>query len=152
MDFTDLFIDLKQELIAFNNDAKCFALAESLRVTDMKNATDVKKKRVFGIILGTGVGGAMVENGKIVDVQGGFDGEWGHFSTNGAGRPCHCGNIGCLKTVLSGPDLQQWAEEQGLSTQLVRELLKKKKWKNSRRSNSTLDALGAEKSTSYISL
>jgi N-acetylglucosamine kinase len=76
------------------NDADCFALAEARQGAGRGHAS------VFGIILGTGVGGGLVINGQLVTGAGGFAGEWGHGPIVAApALPCGCGQIGCLDTV-----------------------------------------------------
>jgi N-acetylglucosamine kinase len=85
------------------NDADCFALAEA--GVGAGRGHDV----VFGVILGTGVGGGLVINGQIVNGAGGFAGEWGHgpvAATSGGTPPiaipryaCGCGQIGCVDTI-----------------------------------------------------
>jgi glucokinase-like ROK family protein len=89
------------------NDANCFALSEA---TDGAGAG---APTVFGVILGTGVGGGLVVNGRIVDGPNGIGGEWGHNPLllgdqkgRDTPRPCYCGRVGCVETVLSGPALE----------------------------------------------
>ncbi len=76
------------------NDADCFALAEARRGAGRGHRT------VFGVILGTGVGGGLVIDGRLVSGAGGFAGEWGHgpIVTDPA-LSCGCGQVGCLDTV-----------------------------------------------------
>lgn len=87
------------------NDANCFALSE---------ATDGAGKGaevVFGVILGTGVGGGIVVHGKVLTGQNAIAGEWGHNPLPlpvGQDLPlpeCYCGRRGCIETYLSGPGL-----------------------------------------------
>lgn len=76
------------------NDADCFALAEARRGAGRGHAS------VFGIILGTGVGGGLVIDGRLVTGTGGFAGEWGHGPiVCHPALPCGCGQTGCLDTV-----------------------------------------------------
>lgn len=79
------------------NDADCFALAEARQGAGRGHRT------VFGVILGTGVGGGLVLDGRIVTGAGGYVGEWGHGPVvNAALVPwfeCGCGLRGCLDTV-----------------------------------------------------
>jgi fructokinase len=96
------------------NDANCFALSEA---TDGAGSG---ASIVFGVILGTGVGGGLVVDGRIVDGPNGISGEWGHNPLlvgdqkgRDTPRPCYCGRMGCVETVLSGPALENdhlWAE------------------------------------------
>jgi predicted NBD/HSP70 family sugar kinase len=95
--------------VALANDANCFALAET-------HWGVVKEKFpqasvVFGIIMGTGVGGGIVLNGKIWPGKHGIAGEWGHNFLDESGGPCYCGKTGCVETVLSGPGLQRFYQQ-----------------------------------------
>lgn len=89
------------------NDANCFALSEAIDGAGADGAI------VFGVILGTGVGGGLVIDGRVIDGPNGITGEWGHNPLpigDGQGRdaprPCYCGRQGCVETVLSGPALE----------------------------------------------
>jgi len=76
------------------NDADCFALAEARWGAGRGHGT------VFGIILGSGVGGGLVMAGRVVAGAGGFAGEWGHGPVVQVPcLPCGCGLAGCLDTV-----------------------------------------------------
>lgn len=101
--------DLEERLglpVVLANDANCFALAE--------NHWGVVKQQVpgaqvvFGIIMGTGVGGGIVINGQVWNGKHGIAGEWGHNFLDESGGPCYCGKTGCVEKVLSGPALQQY--------------------------------------------
>ena len=87
------------------NDANCFALSEA---TDGAAA---EAETVFGVILGTGVGGGIAVNGRIQVGANAIAGEWGHNSLpwpgpdEMPGPPCWCGRSGCIETFLSGPGL-----------------------------------------------
>ena len=90
--------------VALANDANCFALSEA---TDGAGAG---AEVVFGIILGTGVGGALVVRGEVVVGANATAGEWGHNpwpTPGGAGVPCACGRFaqGCVETWLNGAAL-----------------------------------------------
>lgn len=87
------------------NDANCFALAESLLGAgkDFPNA-----ELVFGVILGTGVGGGLVVNSKIIEGIHGIAGEWGHNILEETGEFCYCGKRGCVETVISGVALENY--------------------------------------------
>ena len=100
--------DLSQALareVRLANDANCFALSEA---TDGA-ARDTSS--VFGVILGTGVGGGIVLDGRVWHGADGVAGEWGHNPLPWAepsempGEACYCGRRGCLETWLSGPAL-----------------------------------------------
>src|SRR5688572_28529228 len=92
--------------VVLANDAKCFALAETHWGVVKEQAPDAKL--VFGIIMGTGVGGGIVIEGKVWNGKHGIAGEWGHNFLDESGGPCYCGRTGCVETVLSGPGLQRY--------------------------------------------
>lgn len=79
------------------NDANCLALSEA---TDGAAAG---AEVVFGVILGTGVGGGVVVRGHVLSGPHGIAGEWGHNPLDVTGPPCYCGRRGCVETYLSGP-------------------------------------------------
>ncbi len=88
------------------NDANCFAVAEALMgaVKEVMPNAEV----VFGVILGTGVGGGWVINGKGRNGRQGISGEWGHNFLDESGGPCYCGHSGCVENVISGPALERY--------------------------------------------
>lgn len=101
-----LAADLEAELghpVLIANDADCFAMAEAM------SGAGRGHRIVFGAILGTGVGGGLVADGRLVNAAGGFAGEWGHgpIIAPHAGDPqvaipaypCGCGQKGCVDTV-----------------------------------------------------
>jgi len=88
------------------NDANCFALAESQWGIVSKEAP--KARMVFGIIMGTGVGGGIVIDGKIWGGRHGIAGEWGHNFLDESGGPCYCGKTGCVETIISGPATERY--------------------------------------------
>ncbi|HKQ44126.1 MAG TPA: ROK family protein [Rhizomicrobium sp.] len=101
--------DMEQALgrpVRLANDANCFALSEA------HDGAAAGAHTVFGIIAGTGVGGGVVVDGKVLDGSHGIAGEWGHIPlpaptleemTNAP--PCYCGKRGCLEVWCSGPGL-----------------------------------------------
>jgi len=98
--------------VRFANDANCFALSEA--VDGAAAGADV----VFGVIVGTGTGGGIVVNRRVVEGANAIAGEWGHNPLPAPrdgewpGPPCYCGRTGCIETFLSGPALQRdYAEE-----------------------------------------
>lgn len=92
--------------IVMANDANCFALAEA-KMGAVKSQ-NINADVVFGIIMGTGVGGGLVVNGKIVGGKHGIGGEWGHNHLDDSGGKCYCGKIGCVETIISGPFTQKY--------------------------------------------
>ncbi len=100
--------DLEQRLgraIRLENDANCFALSEA---TDGAAAG---AHVVFGVILGTGVGGGICIGGRILTGANAIGGEWGHNplpwprDDERPGARCYCGRAGCIETWLSGPGM-----------------------------------------------
>lgn len=90
------------------NDANCFALSEALMGAG-KNYPDAQV--VFGVIMGTGVGGGLVVHGKIIDGHHGIAGEWGHNILEQDGEPCYCGKAGCVEKVISGTGLEHYYQK-----------------------------------------
>lgn len=94
--------------ISMENDANCFAMAEA-QLGAAKNYDTV-----FGVIMGTGVGGGIVINGKIHGGRSNIAGEWGHHIIRPNGNKCYCGKSGCVETYISGPALERrWKEITG---------------------------------------
>lgn len=90
------------------NDANCFALAETLMGAVQE--VNPKAEVVFGIIMGTGVGGGLVVHGQVINGLHGIGGEWGHNILEEGGKPCYCGKSGCVEHVISGPALEEYYE------------------------------------------
>ncbi|HEV2454564.1 MAG TPA: ROK family protein [Verrucomicrobiae bacterium] len=91
--------DLEKHLgrvIAMQNDANCFAMAEALHGAGRNN------QLVFGVIMGTGCGGGIVYKGEVIVGRQGIAGEWGHTSIAPDGPKCYCGKQGCVETYISG--------------------------------------------------
>jgi len=92
--------------VAFENDANCFALAEAQRGAGAPYRDGI----VFGVIMGTGVGGGLVVHGDLWPGIQGLGGEWGHHAVWGGrsdARACYCGQRGCLEKYASGPAMQE---------------------------------------------
>jgi fructokinase len=91
--------------IAWENDANCFALAEARLGAAAPHVDGV----VFGVILGSGVGGGIVLRGDIWPGAQGIAGEWGHhrLMSGDDARPCYCGARGCLEQYLAGPAVEE---------------------------------------------
>ena len=83
--------------IRIENDANCFALSEA------RDGAGRGQAVVFGVIIGTGVGGGVVVRGQLVSGRQHIAGEWGHNVLEADGPPCYCGKRGCVETFLSGP-------------------------------------------------
>jgi fructokinase len=104
--------DLEQALgipVELANDANCFALAETHWGIVKQQFPDARM--VFGIIMGSGVGGGIVIDGKVWNGKQGIAGEWGHIFLDASGGPCYCGKSGCVETILSGPSLQRYFKQ-----------------------------------------
>ncbi len=89
------------------NDANCLVLSEAVDGAASGAAV------VFGVILGTGTGGGIVVNGRVLDGANAIAGEWGHNplpwprDDERPGPACYCGKHGCIETFLSGPGLSR---------------------------------------------
>ena len=119
--------DLEQRLgraVRLMNDANCFALSEA---TDGAAAG---ASVVFGVILGTGVGGGIVVDGQCVSGANLIAGEWGHNPLPWAtpdeapGPPCYCGKRGCIESWLSGPGFERDHAQQTGATLSGREIVR----------------------------
>jgi len=102
--------DLERALgreVRMQNDANCFAVSEA------SDGAAARLGIVFGVILGTGVGGGVVIDGRPLTGAQAVGGEWGHnplpHPTDGErpGPRCYCGRVGCVETWLSGPRLER---------------------------------------------
>ncbi len=87
-------------------DANCFALAETHWGIVKQKCPDAKL--IFGIIMGTGVGGGLVFQKHVWEGKHGIGGEWGHNFLDESGGPCYCGKTGCVETVISGPGTERY--------------------------------------------
>src|SRR6185295_5890745 len=89
------------------NDANCFALSEAV------DGAAAGASPVFGVIIGTGTGGGLVIDGRVVTGANAIAGEWGHnplpamTDEERPGSTCYCGRSGCIETFLSGPGLSR---------------------------------------------
>lgn len=102
-------LDLEAQLgipVRLANDANCFAVAEALMGAVQEAVPQAEA--VFGVILGTGVGGGWVLHGKVRNGRQGIAGEWGHNFLDESGGPCYCGHHGCVENVISGPALERF--------------------------------------------
>lgn len=94
--------------VALANDANCFALSEAV------DGAGAGRELVFGVILGTGVGGGVAWNGRVRSGPNAIMGEWGHtplpyaHPSETPGQRCWCGKDGCVETWLSGPAFERW--------------------------------------------
>jgi len=119
-----------QKNISIENDANCFTIAES------KLGAGIGFDLVFGVIMGTGVGGGIVIDDTLHSGRTNIAGEWGHHTLHQNGNSCYCGKKGCVETYISGPSLEKrWNQFTGL-TQTMPEIIENfdnrigKQWKN----------------------
>ncbi len=103
-----LLADLERLLerpVFMENDANCLSLSEAV------DGAGIDATVVFGVILGTGVGGGIVVSGRVIPGRNRIAGEWGHnplpwpLDIELPGPLCYCGKHGCIETFLSGPGL-----------------------------------------------
>ncbi len=106
--------------IRFANDADCFALSEAVDGAGMGHS------KIFGVILGTGVGGGIISDGEPYSGAQNIAGEWGHNSLPWVtadefpGPVCWCGQVGCIETWLSGPGVaRDFIDRTGESMQAI---------------------------------
>ena len=99
----DLQIALDRK-INLENDANCFTLSEAVDGAGKGHAV------VFGVIIGTGTGGGIVVDNKVLPGKNNIAGEWGHISLPNRTdnekkyvKECYCGKNGCMETYVSGP-------------------------------------------------
>ena len=94
-------------VVRIENDANCFALSESV------DGAGAGARVVFGVILGTGVGGGIAVKRKVLVGRNAIAGEWGHNPLPLPGKndlplpACYCGRSGCIETYLCGPGLER---------------------------------------------
>jgi fructokinase len=99
--------ELLDRPVRLANDADCLAISEA------SDGAAAKYPNVFGVILGTGVGGGLVVGGKLVSGPNAIAGEWGHnplpamTPDEAPGLNCYCGREGCIETFLAGPSLRR---------------------------------------------
>ncbi|MCC5930509.1 MAG: ROK family protein [Cyclobacteriaceae bacterium] len=145
--------DLEQKLgipVFIENDANCFALAEAVLGvvrSSMKNA-----RMVFGVILGTGVGGGLVFDKKVWQGRQGIAGEWGHNFLDESGGNCYCGKTGCVETVLCGPALEKFYKDHTGKYLKLSEIHQRSKTGNDPAAKQTIDRLTREfaKAIAYV--
>ncbi|CCH02777.1 ROK family protein [Fibrella aestuarina BUZ 2] len=110
------------------NDANCFALAEATLGAVPEVVPNFQS--VFGVIMGTGVGGGVVIRGLdgrpfVINGLHGIGGEWGHNILEENGYDCYCGKRGCNEQVLSGTALQRFYYEQSGEKRKLKEIVER---------------------------
>ena len=122
----DFIFDLEKEIkhqVFISNDANCFAFSEYI------DGSAKGYNSAFCLIIGTGVGGGIVINNRIISGPNAFTGEIGHtsipFPTQEENNtPCTCGSKGCIESLLSGPALiSQYEKASGLSMSSAEEIV-----------------------------
>jgi glucokinase len=104
----DLIGELQSETglpVALDNDANSAAYGE------LQAGAARGRQEVFFVTLGTGIGSGLIINGQIYRGATGFAGEFGHMTIDPEGIECACGNIGCLETIASGPNIVRRTRE-----------------------------------------
>ena len=104
----DITTELSRETglpVILDNDANTAAYGE-LQVGAARD-----RREVFFVTLGTGIGAGLIINGQIYRGAAGFAGEFGHMTIDPEGIECACGNIGCLETIASGPNIVRRTRE-----------------------------------------
>lgn len=118
--------DLEETLglpVRMANDANCFAVAEALLGRVPAEVPDARL--VFGVIMGTGVGGGIVIDGRVHNGAQGIAGEWGHMYLDDSGGPCYCGKVGCVEKIISGPALESYYEQQSGQRRRLHEIVER---------------------------
>jgi fructokinase len=112
----DLPRDLARRLdcpVVVENDANCFALAEAVL------GAGRGARMVFGVILGTGVGGGLVIDQRLWSGAQHIAGEWGHHAIDPHGPHCYCGQRGCVEAFIAGPAVErQYRERAGTAASM----------------------------------
>jgi len=121
------------------NDANCFALAETRMGAVAEVLPDAEV--VFGVIMGTGVGGGIVINGRVINGRHAIGGEWGHNLLDASGGPCYCGKTGCVERVLSGPALQRYYQSRSGQARKLPEIVERYQQGNDPDTKATMERL-----------
>ncbi|WP_430907879.1 ROK family protein [Maribacter sp. 2-571] len=134
--------DLEKRLglpIKIANDANCFALAEATlgSVPETVPGAEV----VFGVIMGTGVGGGVVVHGKSLQGKHGIGGEWGHNFLDASGGDCYCGRQGCVETIISGTALERFYEQKSGNRKTLKAIMELYRTENDPNAKATVARL-----------
>ncbi|MBC7923076.1 MAG: ROK family protein [Ferruginibacter sp.] len=121
------------------NDANCFALAEARMGAVAEAAPEAPV--VFGVIMGSGVGGGVVVDGQVLNGRHAIAGEWGHNFLDESGGPCYCGKVGCVETVLSGPSLQRYYQSVSGQFRKLPEIVERHRQQNDPHATATVQRL-----------
>ncbi len=134
--------DLKSALgipVTMANDANCFAVAETHLGAVREHMPEARV--VFGVIMGTGVGGGVVVDGRVLPGRQGIAGEWGHNFLDESGGPCYCGKVGCVETIISGPSLERHYKSLSGEDRRLPEIVKRHKSGKDTHASATMERL-----------
>lgn len=134
-------LDLEKLLhaeVKIANDANSFALAEALMGA---GRTHPNAEVVFGVIMGTGVGGGLVVHGKLINGHHSLGGEWGHNILEEYGYPCYCGKSGCVEQVISGTALEKYYAALSQTNLNLKEIFRRHKEGNDKYATATIERL-----------
>jgi predicted NBD/HSP70 family sugar kinase len=134
--------DIQRKLgvpVSIANDANCFTLAEA-NMGSAKMA-DPNASIVFGVIMGTGVGGGVVVDGKPLNGHQGIGGEWGHNYLDASGGSCYCGKNGCVETVIAGPSLEGYYESISGESSKLKDIYERHIARTDKNANKTMERL-----------
>lgn len=123
--------------VLLTNDANCFAVAE-VKMGALRS--DTKARIVFGVIMGTGVGGGIVIDGVVHEGQHRIAGEWGHSILDIDGPTCYCGKHGCVEKYIAGPALERYYADISGEHKKLRDIVDSAK-KGDKHAAATLDRL-----------
>lgn len=113
----DDLVRLISHEIRIENDANCFAMAEALF------GAGKGYELVFGVIMGTGCGGGIVYQGKVLSGHQSMAGEWGHMAIDPKGPLCYCGARGCVETFISGGGLEKRYQEEFGEPKILQDII-----------------------------
>jgi len=133
--------DLERALglpIKMANDANCFAASEANGIIRQELP---EAKVIFGVIMGTGVGGGIVVNGQVLNGNQGICGEWGHNFLDESGGQCYCGQTGCVETVISGPALERYYKSISDQSLSLKEIVTNYRTGNDAQAEATMNRL-----------
>ncbi|GAB4037221.1 ROK family protein [Spirosoma gilvum] len=134
--------------IEIANDANCLALAEATMGIVPEVVPNYQS--VFGVIMGTGVGGGIVVRSKHSKPYGrpfvlngfqGLGGEWGHNTLEEKGYNCYCGKRGCVEQVISGPALQHYYQQISGEQRTMQEIMERYQQGNDLVASQTINRL-----------
>jgi fructokinase len=144
-----LLDDLHRKLgieVLLANDSNCFALAEAKLGAAKNSGTS------FGMILGTGVGGGIVVQDRVLEGINSIAGEWGHCVLEPHGELCYCGKRGCIEQVISGPALERYYQKLTGSVMPLPQIMMKAEEENDQAAQAVLARLidGFGRAVAYI--